>query len=153
MTNDTRFKLNIGAPIIGAVLALIAVSLLTGCASDASRIAREQARADAYRVHAAQARAVPVLTLEGTGMAIHVTGATRIAVTQPVDPLPQLERDPTGGEVAVEIIKAITPAIPYAAMVGIAKYSGTTRETSNTSYIEKMAAEPAEAAAAVEVVE
>ena len=33
MTNDTRIMLNIGAPILGAVLALIAAAMLSGCST------------------------------------------------------------------------------------------------------------------------
>ncbi len=123
-----------------AVLAAVAAVMLgAGCASDQAQQAKYKAQADAYRAHASQARAVNVIEVTGDNVAWSITGATRIAISQPVDPLSQMDREPTGGEVAVDIIEAIAPIAPYAAMVGIAANtkSQTTRESRST-YVEKL---------------
>ena len=121
---------------VAVVIALLL--LLTGCASDASQQAKYRAQADAYRVHAAQPRSVSTVEVTGDNVAWSITGATRICISQPIDALPQMDREPTGGEVAVDIIEALVPLAPYAAMVGVARSIDNNHVTDKSTYIEKV---------------
>jgi len=119
-------------------LILMGVALsLTGCATSQEKIARMEQQLAQYKIYAEQARTYDAVAVTGTNLSWSITGATEIRMQSPLDTLAPPERDPTGGELAAQVISGGIPWVA-GAIVG---HAAMTRKNSTTTIQEQ----PAEA--------
>lgn len=95
---------------IALIITMLTAAMLTGCATPPERYT---ARAAAHSAYLGQQRTYNAVSLQGTNMAITITGASSLTLDAPLDALAPMPRDPTAGE---QIGAALTDIAPWAAL-------------------------------------